>query len=222
MPVREQDRKAYVERYTERLARHGETPEALGWGLNPRQDVRFGVLAEPALGEPSSSVLDVGCGFADLFDFLGARGWRGRYTGIDIVPALIERARRRHPELDLRERDITDEAGRLEPADFVVASGVFNARLEAEDNPSHIQQALACMLELARVAVCADFLSTRVDFQKLGAWHTEPGWALEAGLRLSPRAVLRHDYMPYEFALFIYKDASRDERGVFRARTPRP
>ena len=61
------------------------------------------MLAETALAHSDSTVLDVGCGFADLYGFLKERGWCGRYTGIDIVPGLLSTARERNPEFDLEE-----------------------------------------------------------------------------------------------------------------------
>ena len=70
---------------------------------------------------------------------------------------------------------------------------------------------------LARIAVCVDFMSSHVDFQKPGAWHTDPGWALAEAHKLSRRVRLRHDYMPFEFALFIYRDDAVNERRVFAA-----
>lgn len=93
-------RQAYVERYDARLRRLGYSPETLGWGKPGREHVRFAVQADAVIEVRAESVLDVGCGYADLFDHLRARGWEGRYHGIDIVPGLLEEAKRRHPELE--------------------------------------------------------------------------------------------------------------------------
>lgn len=213
------DKAEYIERYEARLRQFGYSPETLGWGKHGRQEVRFAVLAEPALQSPESSVLDVGCGFADLYDFLRQRGWSGRYVGIDVVPALLEVAREHHPALDLRQADIT-EARDLGQFDYVISSGAFNGRLVAENNEEHIATALQAMFAAARVAVCVDFLSTYVDFQKPEAWHTDPLWAFGVARRFSRRVALRHDYMPFEFALFLYRDDSVSERNVFRAAEP--
>jgi SAM-dependent methyltransferase len=213
--MKESDRRDCIERYEGRLREHGYSPEALGWGKHGRQEIRFGVLAAQALAAPGCSVLDVGCGFADLHGFLVERGWRGRYTGIDIVPGLLDVARERHPGLDLRALDITGSEPLPGPHDFAIASGIFNARLASGGNMEQIEKALERMSEYARVAVCVDFLSTHVDFEKPDAWHTDPAWALGAAARLSRRLALRHDYMPYEFALFIYRDDSISSRNTF-------
>lgn len=211
------DLQSYVERYEKRLSEFGYSPQTLGWGKNGRQDVRFSVLAESALADPESSVLDIGCGFADLYEYLAARGWKGRYVGLDIVPKLLEVARERRPELELRQFDISEGIGDLEAFDYVIASGVFNAKLPVGNNQLNIQRSLANMFELARTAVCVDFMTTHVDFQQDGSWHTDPSWALNEALAISPRVKVRNDYMPYEFALFIYCDAAVSDRNVFEA-----
>jgi SAM-dependent methyltransferase len=190
------DRQELIDRYGSLLRQHGYSPQSLDWGVHGRQGLRFSVLAEHALRSPESSVLDVGCGFADLCDFLVDHGWRGRYQGIDIVPSLLEAARQRHPALDLREIDITDPAAGLGQSDFVIASGVFNERLSSGDNPSHIQGALKAMCQWARVAVSVDFLTTHVNYQRPESWHTDPAWAMDVARGLSRRLQLRCDYLP--------------------------
>jgi len=215
--VKIEDRLDYVERYEKRLQEFGYSPATLGWGAHGRQELRFSVLAEAALRMPNSSVLDVGCGFCDLYDFLEQRGWRGRYTGIDIVPGLLQVARQHHPDLDVRELDITDDPPSLNEYDFVISSGTFNAALPSGSNQSHIEAALRIMFRRSRQATCVDFLSSRVDFQKPGAYHTDPGWALAAAQQLTRRVLLRHDYMPYEFAVFLFRDDAISQRNVFRA-----
>jgi SAM-dependent methyltransferase len=210
------DRAEYVARYERRLSEHGHAPETLGWGKPGREHVRFQVMADVMNEVGATSVLDVGCGFADLFDHLVQQGWEGDYHGIDIVPGLLAEARRRHPELDLQEADIAAfEPPGAGTFDVVVASGVFNARLRNGDNREHIRRSVERMYALCRRAISVDFMSTYVDFQHPGAWHTDPAWALELGRGLSRRLRLRHDYMPFEFALSVYRDDEHPDN-VFR------
>lgn len=49
---------------------------------------------------PEASVLDFGCGYGRTLAELRDAGYK-RLTGIDFAPALIERGRREHPDLDL-------------------------------------------------------------------------------------------------------------------------
>jgi SAM-dependent methyltransferase len=67
---------------------------------------------------PGSRVLEVGCGLGDLLAALDGP----RRVGVDLSPRMIELARQRHPELDLRVADA--ERGPLPegPFDVVVLS----------------------------------------------------------------------------------------------------
>lgn len=208
------DRQAYIDRYGSRLAETGYSPKTLGWGRWGRQEVRFLVLSELALLSKNGSVLDVGCGFADLYEYLVGSGWSGRYVGIDINPELLTVARQRHPDLELTRQDI-GEFDSSTAFDFVIASGVFNAKLTADDNKRHIERSVRRMFEISIRATCVDFLSTRVDYQHPSAWHTDPQWAIALASELSGRFSIRHDYMPYEFALFVFKDRRISPRNVF-------
>lgn len=215
--MKAEDRTDYIIRYEKRLQEYGYSPATLGWGVQGRQEVRFSVLANLVLRSPDSSVLDVGCGFGDLYGFLNRQGWHGAYTGIDIVPGLLRVARQQYPGIDVREADVTDEAERSQSFDFVVASGVFNAALPSGDNEIHIEAALDSMYRCSRTATCVDFLSTYVDFRKPGAHHTDPGWALALAKKFTRRVLIRLDYMPYEFSLFLFRDETISSRNVFQA-----
>lgn len=210
------DREEYIRRYEERLNRYGYSPQSLGWGVEGRQEIRFSVLTAPVLARPASSVLDVGCGFADLYDYLIDRGWQGSYTGIDLVPGLVQVARERHPGLDLHVTDLAEFAsGSARAFDFVIASGTFNGRLHGESNLAHLERSLREMFGLCRTAVCVDFLSSHVDYQQEIAWHTDPAWAVTLAANITPRFLLRHDYMPYEFALQLFAESVASSRRVF-------
>jgi SAM-dependent methyltransferase len=50
---------------------------------------------------PGARILDYGCGYGRVLGDLAALGYRNA-AGVDRSPAMIERGRREHPELDLR------------------------------------------------------------------------------------------------------------------------
>ncbi len=204
--MNEQDVKEYIKRYHKRFEEFGYSPQTLGWGVHPGKHlVRYAALSELACKQPQSSVLDVGCGFADLYDFMLASGWKGSYTGVDIVPDLLAVAHQRHPSLDLRQMDLSNNHNELDEYDFVISIGIFGAALKAEPNEIHVERTLRIMWEHSRVAVCADFQSVYVDYQQPGAWHADPAWLLPMARKITKRLSLRMDYIPYEFALILYK-----------------
>ncbi|MBI2881050.1 MAG: methyltransferase domain-containing protein [Candidatus Tectomicrobia bacterium] len=94
--------------------------------------------------------LDVGCGPGRFFEL--TRPFGVKYTGVDVTPNMVARARRRYPDADFR----VDDAFRLsfEDGSFDV---VFN-----NDVLRHVPQPAAIVSELARVArrqvVIMDFI----------------------------------------------------------------
>jgi SAM-dependent methyltransferase len=67
---------------------------------------------------PDSRILEVGCGLGDLLASLPG----ARRVGIDASPRMIELARARHPELDLRVADVERDPLPEGPFDAIVLS----------------------------------------------------------------------------------------------------
>src|ERR1700755_1796084 len=75
-----------------------EGKDALGWISDESQKSRFKVLSK--LGDfTGKSVLDAGCGHADLFSYLSAIYNNIQYTGIEQLPALLTVAVKRYGHL---------------------------------------------------------------------------------------------------------------------------
>jgi len=107
--------------------------EALGWTGVPSQQLRFDALCE--IGDLSGkTVLDVGCGYGDLKDFLDQSYHGFAYIGIDQIAEFVLEARRRHGHRPSCYFCIADAATEELPVvDFVLASGVLNYRCERGD-----------------------------------------------------------------------------------------
>ena len=151
------------------------------------------------------TLVDIGCGFADLYGFLLQRNADVSYTGIDIVPEFLEVCRRTYPaarflQLDILLDEIEDRW------DWVFLSGAFNTKLSTGDTGKYVRAMLRKMFDLSDRGVAADFLSTYVDFQKEHSFHADPREILDFMKHLTRRVTIRHDYMPYEFCIYAYKD----------------
>ncbi len=199
------ERRTAIERYDRRLAEFGPTERALGWGAKGRSRIRFEVLAAQ-WDLRDARVLDVGCGFGDLYGYLRERGADGvRYTGVDINPSLLAVARERYPDARFVEADFL-AGGFTEPADFVFTSGMFNHRLD--DNLGFVGGMFERFDAVAAKGFGANFLSDRVEYRLEHTYHADPCHILGLAYRYSNNVVLRNDYMPYEFTVFVNK-ASR-------------
>ncbi len=203
------DDPALVHHYRQLLARHGDDARAVQYADAETQQARFAVLA--AVGDPLTSVLDVGCGLAHLCDWLRAQGWRGRYLGVDQVPEFVERANARLADDPLAEVRLGTATGPLpDGCDFVLLSGVFNNAMA--DNEGFMRATLRAMWAAAAKGIAFNAMSTHVDWRDPELWYADPAEVLafcKAGLGGHP--VLIHDYVtrpggfPYEFAVHLRK-----------------
>jgi len=202
----EEDRAETRARYGARYREFGYNPRTLGWHKG-RQRVRFAAALE-AIGTRFGSLLDVGCGFGDLFGYLKDRDWQGNYLGLDICPELLDEGRKRFGPRGARFECI-DLSG--EPlafsADVAVAVGIFNHRLKG-DNLEFVAQMVHAMWAHSTQAIVVDFLSTTADRPKPDLFHAEPDAILQMALGYSKRVRLDHSYMPFEFLVAIWHDDS--------------
>ena len=211
MSMNDADVQTVVERYTRRFVEFGYDPRTLGWDKG-KQMLRFGVLTSQ-IELRGKRILDIGCGFGDLNKLLCERcGDEYRYLGVDLVPNLIEQGRERFggPGVEFLCGDFL--AMELDGEfDYAVASGMFNFKLANADNYKFIQAVMTKAFAVCCEGFAFDFLSDKVDFQHEHTFHSSPAHILSLAYNLSRNVVLRNDCMPFEFAIFVNKDASFDK-----------
>jgi len=197
-----------VEHYNALLDRFGDSPQSVAWRDRPFQEFRFASVAQVFEHERGPfSVYEVGCGLGHLSEFLERHFPLAAYSGCDINPKMVERALRRIPTARLEVRDVVSAPP--PPADYVVASGIFNLRmnLSSERWWGIVRDVLRAMYGAARKGIAANFLSSLVDWQREIAFHQDPAVALQfAQSELSRFVELRHAYYPWEFTLMVYRD----------------
>ena len=217
MPLSDQDRNEIVTRYSQRFAQHGYSPKTLGWDKG-KQDVRFHILLS-AFALRGKSVLDIGCGFGDMVPVLSkATDGDFVYHGIDLVGNLVEVAvsTRESKNVTFEVADFLSDTVQG-PYDIVIASGIFNHKLTDMDNAEFVKRCLEKAFRLCTEGVAFDFLSDKTDYQYDHTYHSSPEEVLAAAYSLSRNVILRNDYMPFEFSVFVFKDDSFDvEDTMFR------
>lgn len=82
--------------YTQKLAQHGDSIQAVGWDDEHRAVARYMLVNAQLLHYNVSSVLDYGCGLCHFHDYL----FPGiAYTGYDINKAYIDQVLKSKPKL---------------------------------------------------------------------------------------------------------------------------
>ena len=62
------------------------------------------------------------------------------------------------------------------------------------------------MFKISNKGIAMDFMSTYVDFKRKGSFHASPEKIFKIAKTISKRVVIRHDYLPFEFCVYIYKN----------------
>jgi SAM-dependent methyltransferase len=191
-----------AERHRHELAAHGPSLGAVGWSLQSQRK-RFEVLAE--LGPMANArVLDVGCGFGDFLAFLQEAGQiPASYAGIDVVAEFIDEARRRYPDACFNVADLIDLPGE-NIYDYCVASGIFY--LPSSRWNKYVRETTLKMLAISEKGVAINFLSSFSRRPDGTSYYADPGAVLRLlGQHVCSRLVLRHDYLPNDFTIYLYK-----------------
>lgn len=209
--MKDRDRTKVAHFFNENLRRYGYDPRSLGW-IPGTQEARFRALT--AIGDlEGCSVLDVGCGFGDLYGYLCRNGIDVDYTGIDLCPDFIDIARKRHPEANFIVADF-EEAIISDRFDWAFESGVFNYRVS--DHETWVWNMVRKMYRVATRGIAFDFLNRRGRILSAGLYCPDPADIYAMCCRLSPRVVIRCDYKPAEFCVYLYRDTEEGPRNAYR------
>lgn len=186
--------------YDRHIDKHSSGPRAVGWNDKRSQEARFASLCR--VGDLEGvSVLDVGCGFGDLYGYLTEHYGHVDYMGIDINPRYIERAQELYPDATFKVADFEEYAGK--PFDYVLASGAFAVKIPNYKEVYFKQ--IEKMFTLARKGIAFTMLDEKQhpNDETYAAYSVEG--VREFCLSLAGDAVVYHDYLPHDFTVVVRK-----------------
>lgn len=169
-------------------------PDGEGWECSawPSQEYQIRLFkAASMVGDlRTGSVLDVGCGLADLYAYLNKPS---DYVGIDISSKMISRAKLRYPEASLRCISLDDYDG---SHDWVIAIGTFNTVVGSGDEQlRQLENSILKMLSIAKRGVSLSFLSRRAvpaDMRYKELFYYDPVDVARICLALNRRVAVDH------------------------------
>src|SRR6202789_2181925 len=129
----------------------------VGWKSQKTQEARFNALL--AVGNlKGKSILDLGCGLGCLYGYLKKLGWKGEYTGIDVLDMMVKGASDRFPGVVFEKRNILLDPPRRQ-WDYVFISGIFNHRVK--DNWAWIGETVQSCFKLSRLGMAFNLLESQ-------------------------------------------------------------
>src|SRR5258708_30984982 len=139
-----------------------ESPEnKVGCRSRENQEARFKALI--GIGDLAGQrILDLGCGLGCLYAYLKESGWKGEYTGIDLLDMMVKGAQKRFPEVVFEKKDILKNPPNRK-WDYVLISGVFNHLVK--NNWDWIEKTMRSCLSLAEKGVAFNLLDGRDNWK---------------------------------------------------------
>jgi SAM-dependent methyltransferase len=184
--------------YAPLVIEHGGSFRAVDWGSDLSQNKRFEVLLG-CTDFRQAKILDVGCGVGHLVTFLKKNGFKGSYLGIDLVPEMIDKAKLLNSDFNFQVVKSLNDLDGFE-TDLVVASGLFTFADEFR-----LKDTIAKLFFLTRHALVFNSLSNWKESQHQNEFHADPISTLQFCASLTKKLIFRHDYMPHDFSVYLYK-----------------
>lgn len=198
------------QRFEERIEEAETDARALGWDTRESMQTRFAAAAE-MYDFSDATVLDVGCGFGDFYEFLKQRGEQpAEYVGVDISETILDTAQDRNadPRTSFEKRNIFIEPFEDRTFDIAVEFGVLNYNFENVSNEEYVRAYMRQTYESCE-AILVNCLS---DYRE-GDWEWEefvyyysPEKVFGYAQELTRDATLKHDFEPIpqkEFHLLL-------------------
>ena len=197
----------YLAPYHAAVRKHGGGFRSLLWDSQKSQAARFNVMSD-LCRFAGKSILDVGCGRADLLDFLLARGIEpDHYTGLEAVEALADAAsqKQRPNRLIVRADFIAQPARLFVGADIIVFSGSLNM-LESAVFYTTLRTAYEAAVEEVAFNFLASPYLAGADYLH---WH-RPSTVRKFAEDLGGQVELREDYLEGDCTVRIRKAETKD------------
>jgi SAM-dependent methyltransferase len=194
--------------YSEKLEKYGQNARGVDWKGEESQVLRFQQLCKIVDTPSQYSINDLGCGYGALYDYLSQKFGDFRYTGIDVSENMILAARQRYRKTSNARFILSDEPDQI--ADYGVASGIFNVRLEHSDAEwrTYLESTLDLLDKTSRIGFSFNCLTAYSDTDKMKGYlyYANPGALFDLCKRRYSRDVaLLHDYGLYEFTILVRK-----------------
>jgi SAM-dependent methyltransferase len=194
--------------FDKRIQEHGASPRGSDWNSEASQNTRFDQLLK-VVEMPTFSLLDYGCGYGALADYLETKGFDMAYYGYDILESAIATARKVHA--DKPRRVFSTDRSQIPVCDYTVASGIFNFR--GEQSFQHwTEYVLGVLNEFDHFSLhgfASNFLTKYSDADKMRAdlYYADPMFLFDYCKRnFSKNVALLHDYRLYDFTIIVRKD----------------
>lgn len=197
--------------YTNKINTFGATPKGVDWNSESSQLIRFKQLSQILDNHHSFSINDLGCGYGKLVSFLKKRYTNlETYCGYDLSAKMVSSAREQYNLLENTSFIVIDHAFQIKTADYTVASGIFNVKMDYSENEwlSYILKTVDAISEKSTKGFAFNLLTKYSDaeYMKDYLYYSDPCFFFDyCKQNFSRNVTLLHDYGLYEYTILVRK-----------------
>ena len=213
MTTNEVDLNSIKEFFAEKIKTFGASPKGVDYQSQQAMDIRFEQLLKVADFSTHFSLLDFGCGYGALADYLIRHNISCGYYGYDIVDEMLINAKNTFKEQT--QMFFTSNLQEIPCCDYVVESGIFNKKIENNDKQwtEYILETLEQFNQLSRKGFAFNLLTRYSDKEYMESrtdlYYADPCFFFDYCKRNYSRNVaLLHDYELYDFTIIVRKNKS--------------
>jgi len=200
----------YKDYFNNKVELYGATPSAVDYNGVEAQWVRFEQLTKVIDPSAPFTIIDYGCGYGALLDFLQNKNWQFEYCGFDMLENMVRVGREAHA--GILNTHFEHSEHKLETVDYLIACSIFNNKFEAEENEwqDRVLQTLWQMNTLCSKGFSFDILTKYSDEERMAQrpdlFFADPLFFFDYCKRNFSRNVrLLHDYDLYDFTILVRK-----------------
>ena len=177
-------------------------------GYNTTAEQRF-LMQNLLIGFAGGSLLDIGCGRCDLYNVANELASLNNdvvlYDGIDHNPSMTQLGEQKWGLDDVRVGAF--ETAKLDPREWVVASGVFTQRRCAteDDDLKKLFDDIDILYNLSTQVVSFNLLNPINNTHHEGFFYVHPGLVMDMLIEKYQYVTVRNNYSKDVYTVLIYK-----------------
>jgi len=198
--------------FSRALAEHGAIHKAVDWPDLNQQITRFTQLHRLFEYSDSFDLMDYGCGYGAMLDYLTVAHTPVTYWGYDISNAMLAAARDTHPGMA---NHFLSKVPEGTVYDYVVASGIFNLKndIPVTTWEEIVHKTIDKFDALSSRGFAFNMLTSYRDSRRKRPhlYYGDPLHYFDFCFRkYSPNVALAHDYNLWDFTIIVRKSEGQN------------
>ena len=193
--------------FEDKISIFGNNAKGMDWKDEKSQYLRFEIISKYIDFKESTSILDVGCGNGEFFNYTKSQKKNINYNGIDISNKMVDITNKRFGK-KTAEIGTVQDINNHKKYDYIISSGTFNACLDIKKDIWEVLflESLNKMFQHTKKRVIVNCMSEIVDYKYKRLYYPKISKLSKYICEnLTRNFMIDHSYDLYEATIIIEK-----------------